>query len=53
MGQNLAMLELRLLLATLVRRYEFSLLGRPEDIVYETQLTRGPKNVKMKVTFRD
>jgi cytochrome P450 len=48
-GQNLAMLELKLVLATLVRRYDFSLRSK---IVAKTFMTMKPDNAIFTVSRR-
>ena len=50
-GQNLALLELRLVLATLYYSYDFQLVN-PELITEKLSVTLQPKNVRFRVHKR-
>lgn len=49
-GQTMALLELKLVLANLLRRYEFELVA--SDIVPEYEGTLKPKNVHLRAIER-
>jgi benzoate 4-monooxygenase len=49
-GQNLAMLELRMFIATLFRRFNFELVSK---VSYEFYLVLRPVNANFKITRRD
>ena len=48
-GQNLAMLEMRVLASALVRNFDFELVEEPE---YELFVTMKPVSLKMEVSKR-
>ena len=51
-GMTLASMELRIILATLLRHFEFQFVSDPEHIETELVLVAKPKNVTMKVKSR-
>lgn len=52
-GQKFAMLEEKILLSTLLRRYKIEVVQKPEDLIMVTELlTRPGRGVKVKISRR-
>ncbi len=53
-GQNLAMLEIKIFLANIFNKYEFHFITNDiANIEWSNQLTRGPHNVFMTISERE